>query len=79
MDYSVIRGGKGMLPPPLSNYWGGGLAPLVPLFVRLCIKYIKVYASQRTNLSDYFHNATRSVAIQCVSEIHVRVFSVTVF
>ena len=30
-------GAKGMLPPPLSNYWGGGPAPppLAPLFLRL--------------------------------------------
>ena len=27
-------GPKGMLPPPLSNYWGG-LAPWPPLFLRL--------------------------------------------
>ena len=26
-----------MLPPSLSNYWGGGgVAPLAPLFLRLC-------------------------------------------
>ena len=34
MDYlgggGVGGGAKGMLPPPLSNYWVGGLAPPLP-------------------------------------------------
>ena len=28
-------GAKGMLVPPLSNYWGGAWPPLAPLFLRL--------------------------------------------
>ena len=42
MDYLGGGGGgggaKGMLPPPpLKLLGGGGLAPLAPLFLRLCI------------------------------------------
>ena len=39
MDYWGGGGGgaKGMLVP-LSNYLGGGLGPLAPLFLRLCNK-----------------------------------------
>ena len=35
----LLGGPKGMLAPPLSNYWGGGgggWPPWPPLFLRLC-------------------------------------------
>ena len=33
----LLGGPKGMLAPPLSNYWGGPGPPWPPLFLRLCV------------------------------------------
>ena len=36
MDYGGGGGAKGMLAPSPKLFGGGGLAPLAPLFLRLC-------------------------------------------
>ena len=61
-------GGKGYVGPPLSNYWGGGLAPpgppWPPLFLRLCF-FCFVKSCDCFSLSVYTAEPCMVLALIC--------------